>query len=282
MKYWLVKTEAPAMSDFPPPMDGLPLARPVFVPVHEYAGPVPAAVRVQMMPMPMRPLRAIIELLMLIPAGVLGWTGAYFVVRNLHVADPRWYTIASSIGMGSAILAAIALMLKIAGHRALTIGWTAHRLVANIAIGAGTFVYTYLLAIGAAFLLFLLHPDLFAETPVAQRAIEESFPPPSLTWMVPLMLFVAIWEEVAFRGFMLTRLHALVKSWWVAVPLGAAIFGGLHLYEGVLAVVMVGGMGLIMGVLFVWRKSLMPGIMYHLMNNLVMLQVLRTISTDWS
>ena len=94
--------------------------------------------------------------------------------------------------------------------------------------------------------------------------------------MIALMTFVAIWEEIAFRGFMLTRLQSIFRRWWLTIPIGAVLFGFGHGYQGPLAIVQTMLLGIVMGVLFWWRKSLVPGIVFHLLNNVMAFLMLKS------
>src|SRR5690606_21314232 len=110
---------------------------------------------------------------------------------------------------------------------------------ANVAIGLVSIFGVLALMAGISVVVAMLFPEILQQPSQAQEAIRESFPPMALRWLVLLMVFVAVWEEVAFRGFLLTRLHAIVRSWWIAVPLGCIIFGVIHAYQASVAVVVI-------------------------------------------
>lgn len=91
--------------------------------------------------------------------------------------------------------------------------------------------------------------------------------------IVPLVLFVGLWEEVVFRGFLLGRLRA-------ALPLGSGpdaarrrdvlavvavslCFGLGHGYQGVLGMVQTTVVGLVFSALVVFGKSLWPAVLAH-------------------
>jgi membrane protease YdiL (CAAX protease family) len=90
-----------------------------------------------------------------------------------------------------------------------------------------------------------------------------------------------MWEEVVFRGFLLTRLRAIFRTWWLAVPIGSLLFAAAHLYEGVLAVVVIGWLAFAMAILFVWRRSLVPCLVLHWLHNVGAILLLKAISTTW-
>ena len=92
--------------------------------------------------------------------------------------------------------------------------------------------------------------------------------------MVPLILVAGATEEVAFRGFLLPRLRITLGSWIPAVLAGAALFGAGHFYEGPLATVQTASMGLVLGLIFVWRRQLVACVLSHVTFNALALLLL--------
>jgi membrane protease YdiL (CAAX protease family) len=133
----------------------------------------------------------------------------------------------------------------------------------------------------AAVVISVLFPHLIEPSTTAQQAIEETFPPLDMHWMIGVMLFVGVWEEVVFRGFLLTRLQVLLKRRWLTVLIGAAAFGAVHSYEGPLAMSVIFVLGIVLGTLFVWRRSLVPGVVYHAAHNLIVVRLMHEVSPTW-
>jgi membrane protease YdiL (CAAX protease family) len=86
-----------------------------------------------------------------------------------------------------------------------------------------------------------------------------------------LCIAVGIYEEIVFRGYVLARMRQLLRCDWLAVLMAALIFGSLHIYQGAVAVAMITVLGLILGGVVLWRKSLMPAIVAHFLFNTGML-----------
>ncbi len=80
---------------------------------------------------------------------------------------------------------------------------------------------------------------------------------------LPLIVVASATEEIVFRGFMLPRLRVVVGSWGPALLLGAISFGLGHAYEGALATVQTAGVGLGLGVIYLWRRRLWTCIAVH-------------------
>ncbi len=241
----------------------IPMARPV--PILDYAVRLDARPRVW---------RALFQLIMLIPAGLVGGMIGYMVARWMGIHDEKWQIVASTVGMGAASVMGAAFFVFIEGQRAADIGWTSRAFLANVGLGVAALLATYVTVAAMFFTVAILHPGILEQQETAGKAVRETMPAMSIPKMALFMGFVALWEEVVFRGFVLTRLKVLLGRWWLAVPLSSLVFGAVHVYEGPLAVVMISVLGLVMAILFIWRRSLVPCITLHFLNNFVMLLLL--------
>jgi membrane protease YdiL (CAAX protease family) len=243
--------------------------------------PVPLARRVQKMPMPMSRPRAFGELMILLASVLLGPAVVYLIFRQWPAADTRWYYLFSGVGMGVGASLACLAMMRAAGHTLLTVGWTSRRLARNAGIGLLAFLVTYACLFIVILTVFMIRPEWFSGPSAAQQAIENTFPPLSLGWILLVSAFVAAWEEFVFRGFLLTHLYALFRRWWLVLPVAAGIFAMGHVYEGGLACLVITMYGLILSGLLLWRRSLTPSIVFHLTNNVVWLILLRYVVDTW-
>jgi membrane protease YdiL (CAAX protease family) len=274
------------MSNSPYPDDArfwIPAARPVRVGEDEtlhfpYASAVSPT---EPLAASLRRSRAAVELLGLLLAWVCSQIMAGISISSFPWSDDRWAGLVGSLLMGLILLVACVAMIQRDRHPIRTIGWVMDRLGSNVAIGVLTlFVVMPALFIGML-ILTLAFPEILAERIAAQKAIEQTFPPDMLPYLIPLTLWVAVWEEFVFRGFLLTRLRPLLRNWWLTVTLGALIFSLGHFYQGYTGVMMTFGLGLVMGLLLVWRRSLVPGVVFHFLFNLTQILVLHLTSTTW-
>jgi len=103
----------------------------------------------------------------------------------------------------------------------------------------------------------VLGAELGARTEVVDTLVER------LVLTLPVVVVASVTEEIAFRGFMLPRLRVIAGGWAPALLLGALSFGLGHLYEGTLATVQTAGIGLVLGVIFLWRRRLPACIVAH-------------------
>ncbi|GEM_PF-696118 len=269
----------------------VPMARPVGLPgvmtggavlAMEYAaGPLGPSPEPPTWYPRMSVLRAIVELLLLLPALVVGAFGGYLVGAMIQPGDARWPLMATNLGMGVVSLAAVVIMLLVARQGGGSIGWTARRLGHNVLIALGALLGFYVVLYSGILAAYVVSPRLLDGAPAAQRAIEQALPPLPMVQVVVLMIATVLWEEVVFRGFLLTRMRAVFRSWWLAVPIGSLLFAVAHYYEGVLAMVVIGLLALLMSILFVWRRSLVPCLVLHWLHNIGALLLLKTVSTTW-
>ncbi len=237
---------------------------------------LPAARLVQHLPMPIPRWRALLELVMTVPVAVL-FMASLFLILNLFPASSKtWPELAHNIIPGVSLLVVALLILRLAGHRCQTIGWTSRKWLLNIGLGIAALFPTYLVLFCMGMILVLLRPDLMEKQAETQTLIKEVVPDLPFGILLLLMFWVTFWEEFIFRGFLLTRLYALCGRWWLAVPVGSLLFGLLHLWEGSLAAVVIGILGLVMGTLFAWRKSLIPGWAFHFAHNVLIVQLVHS------
>ena len=83
-----------------------------------------------------------------------------------------------------------------------------------------------------------------------------------LLWIV-FVLSAAICEEIVYRGYLLKQVRAFTGSSTAAVVVQAAIYGGAHLVLPVEMAVSVCLLGLLLGAISVWQKSLVPAMIVH-------------------
>jgi len=122
-------------------------------------------------------------------------------------------------------------------------------------------------AIGAYLLFALLYSLLIVEP--KQKDIAEGFG--AIPVQVLLIVIAApISEEVCFRGMLFGGLRRSLPRIPAAL-LAGLIFGGLHALTGVTAVPPLIAFGFILSLLYEKTGSIVPGIMLHMLNNIVAL-----------
>jgi membrane protease YdiL (CAAX protease family) len=76
-------------------------------------------------------------------------------------------------------------------------------------------------------------------------------------------LTAGICEELLYRGWLVNLLRVATGSVWIAVGLGAALFGVAHAYQGTRGMLRTTFIGLQLALLFVYVDSLIPGQVLH-------------------
>ncbi len=245
-----------------------PLARPIEVPPHD-AGSArrEAALR-----------------LLLVAMGL----AAFFVLREATGLDD-WLRERSEalaiythlLGNGLAAMALLALVLRRDPSPQSRLGL--ERVATGPALGWGLLAiplcYAANLVVSTLYLA-ATRRDLFD---VARDKVDalEPVAPIGGAGIVAVAVFVGVYEEVLFRGFVLSGLRAVLGSTSVrtaaAVGFSAALFGAAHFYQGTLGMFQTGAVGLVLGAVAVARRGVWPCIIAHVGIDLFGLALLRFI-----
>ena len=154
-----------------------------------------------------------------------------------------WYVIAGARANGNGVM-------NIVGR-----GWNTWRdCPRDCLLAIGTIVVVAVTARALVFLLGNWLPDTAFMLPTNFGE--------STGWIV-LSITGGICEEIAYRGYLQRQLWAFIRSLPVAVCLQAVAFGAVHLYQGWKPVVVIVGIGLVLGSVAAWRRSIIPGTIAH-------------------
>jgi sodium transport system permease protein len=111
---------------------------------------------------------------------------------------------------------------------------------------------------------------LVERNPLADDLMRASQTTDAQWWAYLLILGVipALFEELAFRGFILTGLQRRLSP-WSAVLISSAFFAIYHLnvFQAAPAFVM----GAVLGTLTLWSRSIFPAMLFHLMYNTLLI-----------
>src|SRR5712692_1491111 len=154
-----------------------------------------------------------------------------------------WYVLAGARANGNGLM-------NIVGR-----GWSTWRDgVRDSLLAIGTILLVALTARALVFLLGSWSPDTAFMLPTNFAE--------STGWIV-LSITGGICEEIAYRGYLQRQLSAFTGSLPVAVCLQAVAFGAVHLFQGWKSVVVIVGIGLVLGSVAAWRRSIVPGTIAH-------------------
>lgn len=254
--------------DNPRPSQGqqenlLPVARPVMSQARPCPGiPFPAE------PQPLSRTRAILEivsvfaLLFLVPALV-----RYFLAGSLTPASvfmDRLGIYGRVLIIGSLVTLLIFLFLRLDQDPVRSVGLHLKDFGGEVwtAFWSLVIIFSFNLAVMVMISIFL--PDLATKLAKERTEVFKLFPAISPLWLILITAFVGFYEELVFRGFLITRLKVVAGNLWAALVISSVLFGVVHNYQDPLAMVQITVIGFILGMMFVLRKSLISPILAHM------------------
>ena len=123
---------------------------------------------------------------------------------------------------------------------------------------------------------------------VLKTVVEKSgyFPEKDIFYLLPvtiaekiiwifLSLGAALAEEITFRGYALSRLKIISGNYWMGILLSSAAFSLGHLYQGLAGVVLTFVYGLLFAGLYVARRSVVPCVAAHFLQDALILLAFR-------
>jgi len=163
-------------------------------------------------------------------------------------------------------LALLSLVLYLVwrnGESFSSIGCTRHKARWEIALGIALFL-PLIYGIG-------LLERLLRKAGLSFMQAPPSYLVPAGTWEIILalafLMVVAISEEVIFRGYLILRFRALAGNRAAALLLSSAVFSIGHGYQESGGVIAVDVLGLVFGLVYLWRGSLLAPMAMHFLQN---------------
>jgi membrane protease YdiL (CAAX protease family) len=172
---------------------------------------------------------------------------------------------------GLALVGLVCFFLWKNGEPMTCVGWIWRRSWKEIILGGVLFVPFLLGALALAWTL------LRAGLSPPRRPPSEFLVPHrigELFLAVPFVAVAAVVEETIFRGYLLLRFGAVLRSTWAAILLSSAIFAIGHSYEGSAGMVWAGVMGFAYALLYLWRESLVAPVVLHFLHDFAAMVVL--------
>ncbi len=166
------------------------------------------------------------------------------------------------------VLVIIAGMIALRGQRWASVGLCTRRTGVDVLVGMGCPLVAYMLIVPTMLLLGLAFPRAFEQMNENAQNLQQLLPRIPLWQYLPVMGAVGLWEELFFRGFVMTRLRRATGSWVAGVVLSTLVFALLHLFEQTLtALVPITILSVLFSVVTIWRRSLVPAIVGHALFN---------------
>lgn len=168
-----------------------------------------------------------------------------------------------------------ALILRLRRQPWTSVAMTRDRLTDNLLLGVATAAIAGLMILGFMMALTVVFPDLRRQMERNAEQISDMLPMLSIPAFLALAVVVGVWEELAFRGFMMTRLRRLTGRWSLAIIISTVIFTALHAAEQTpAALIAVSLLSITFSAVTIWRRSLVPAIVAHILWNFVQFMII--------
>ncbi len=173
------------------------------------------------------------------------------------IGDNRMFTYIATMVFQWGLVAFMYLVLKLEKMKMADIGFSGFT-IRNFNIGAiflvSSIFITYLITFGLDAIGLKVNQELdfiLPKTPMER-----------LTWVF-LAFTAGFCEEAIYRGYVISRLQFVTGGWVIGAVVSSLSFGLLHAYQGVGNIALISIYGFLLSLLFIWRKSLVPGIFAH-------------------
>lgn len=158
----------------------------------------------------------------------------------------------------------VALLVKARRLSAGSVGLKKRSFFVDTLLGVAATPVAYLAIIMTILGVYLLWPRMWHEMQQNAEQLTNMIPALSPLGYFIIAMVIGVYEELLFRGFLMTRLRRATSSWLAAVLLTTAVFTVLHAFDqtkGALIVIAV--LSLFFSLLTVWRRSIVPAIIAH-------------------
>lgn len=247
------------------------------------AAPPPAAPHpMELMAIPRR--SAALDLVLILSVTLLTPLVSQFTVNTLGAdgswnerPELRWSLVAHEWAFALTLLVLTLFLVQRCAIPAAAFGLQARDLGRQLLWSLAAFVGVYIVFVGLMLVVGLLTILVPGVDEDLSKRLEfmELLPLDDWTAMLLLLVGVAIFEELLFRGLLIPYLRRVGCGWSGAVLISSAVFGALHIDQGVLGIMQILGVGLVLGVFFVVSRSLIAVMVAHFLFNFCQFQVMR-------
>lgn len=285
------------MTDGLPPLPHdaqVPQARPIAAGHPLVASPVPAPIECWGLPAsPLNldnvPARTIWLDLAIMVAGLFALDAIVSILLKqvapslLGIEDERFLNVWGLLIRGAAWSGFIIALVRSRNLPLTSVALTSRRLGLELVLGWPVAGAAYAVFLVIALTLYVLVPGLRDELAANGLEITKMLPRMSPAALVGLQLAVGAYEELAFRGFLLTRLRRGLHSWTAATVVSSAVFALLHLSsQRPVAAIPIFGLGVVFCCFVIWRRSLVPAIIGHAIFNSGQLLYIYYTTPQWT
>lgn len=190
----------------------------------------------------------------------------------VHVDSPAFiYAVVASNGLVGLLL--VKLSLRLTREPPLdALGLRAAEPRIEVPLGIAMIVPCYIANIAVTVLYLLVTGFDLMGTISQQKETLDTLSPISPMAAVPVSMFVGIYEEIVFRGFVQSRLLAACRAkirhnglaTAAALTASSLIFGLGHIYQGPVGILKTFAIGIVLGTVAIWRRNLWACIVAHI------------------
>ncbi len=198
-------------------------------------------------------------LLLIVPS----MAASFFILSEEHLRFMAEAIL--SIFNDLALLSLVFYFIWRNGEAIQQVGWTFNSIRKEIAWGLILFLPVYF---GANLLQNALHmAGLSAPAKLPSFLVVRGIVKMLLAFS--LVTVVAVAEETIFRGYLILRFRAVTGRTSAAVLLSSIVFSLGHGYEGIAGVISVFSLGVVLALVYLWRKCLVAPIVMHFLIDFV-------------
>lgn len=166
-------------------------------------------------------------------------------------------------------LICVFFVLRLRKQSPASVGLVRSKMGMNLLIGVGAMMVAYAIILPTMIALTMASPRMFEQMQENREILTALLSGGHPLALVGAMAAVGVWEELFFRGFLMTRLRRVTGAWIPAVLLSSVVFVLPHaLTQAPAAMVMIAILSLVMSVVTIWRRSLVPAIVAHALFNI--------------
>jgi membrane protease YdiL (CAAX protease family) len=217
---------------------------------------------------------------------VLPQAAAMLIGGSVHTAaeppSASHLLVANSMIWATVALVAIYLTWR-SGQPLSSIGFRRENPVAAIGAGIVATIAIYAAVLVTALTVAILTRTSRETMTAPAREILDLLGPPSWLMTFAIAGTAGVFEEIVFRGFLLTRLRVVLGGWTAAIAVGALLFAVPHIWQGRWAVVLILPVAAVLSMTFVLRRSVIAPILAHFLFNFLQLATIRVLqdSPEW-
>lgn len=203
-----------------------------------------------------------------------------YIVFAHRYTDHRWAVAAVAFAQTAAVPLLLGYV-RLAGHPLSTVGVRSGSVLVDVILGIALALALIAVIMILSTAAEALVPGLAGNTEQNAQKVQQMIPrmPPRL--LLAMAACVALYEELLFRGFFLTRLRPLLRRWWLCVLVSGALFTGMHWYQTGFSQFLIFIVAIALGAMFVVRRSLLPVIVAHFVFDAAQLVRMYLTSPNW-